>query len=205
MQRFIARVFNTTIFIFTVVFLVAFIYTLVYGGIVPPSTDHRGFKENNFDAPLLYFSSTDRDRAYEHTVLFNKDLVKDSNGCLQVDYTTSKKRNVGVKTKAYETRDLRYIAFMARANKPIILDVGIGCASNPDVLFISKVQITTEWETYKVPIDTFKPVDFAGKTDLSKLRKDDFSSYIEFSVPKSEYEDTGIFWIDKLSLGLNRH
>lgn len=205
MQKFIARVFNATLFIFTVVFLIAFIYALVYGGIVPPSTDHRGFKENNFDSPLLYFSPNDRDRAYEHTVLFNKDLVKDSNGCLQVDYTTSKKRNIGVKTKAYETRDLRYIAFMARADKPTTLAVGIGCASNPDVLFISKVQITTEWNTYKVDINTFKPVDFVGKTDLNKLRKDDYSSYIEFAVPKSEFEERGTFWIDKLSLGINRY
>lgn len=204
MQKFLARVFNTTLLIFTIVFFAAFAYALVCGGIVPPSAEHINTKVNDFDSPLIYFSPNDRLRAYEHTVLFNKELVKDSNGCLQVDYTTSKKRNVGVKTTTYETRNLSYISFMARADKPTILSVGIGCASNPDVLFISNVEIDREWNTYKVEIKDFTPVDFEGKTDLSKLKNEDFTSYIEFAVPPSTTQQTGTFWIDKLTLGLHR-
>ena len=204
MQKFLARVFNTSLLIFTIVFFAAFAYTLVYGGIVPPSAEHINTKVNDFDAPLMYFSPNDRIRAYEHTVLFDKNLVKDSNGCLQVDYTTSKKRNIGVKTTTYETRNISYISFMARANKPTILAVGIGCASNPDVLFVSNVEINTEWNTYKVNIESFTPVDFEGKTDLTKLKKEDFTSYLEFAVPKSDIQQTGTFWLDKLTLGLNR-
>lgn len=203
MQTYLAKVLNYTIFIFIIVFFLAFAYTLVKGGIVPPSNDYKYVKTNDFDSPLLYFSPNDSVRAYEHTVLFDDNLVKDSLGCLQVDYTTSKKKNIGVKTTAYETRDLTYISFMARADKPMELAVAIGCASKPEIFFVRNVNISTKWDSYKINIGDFRPVDFSGKGNVDSLQKEDFAPYIEFAAPRSDIQKTGTFWIDKMALGIS--
>ena len=204
MQNYIAKVFHFSLSIFTLVFLGAFAYVLFYGGVVPPSTDAKFKKINDFNTPMLYFKPNDSLRAYTQTVLFNKKYVKDSNGRLQVDYTTSNEKNIGVKTTAYDMNGLNNISFMARSDKPIRLDVMIGNVSNPDIFYVTTVKVSNDWDVYKLKIDDFKPIDITGANKNVPFNKNELGPYLEFSVPKSSIKTTGIFWIDKLVISYNR-
>lgn len=204
MQNYLAKIFHISLSIFTLVFLAAFAYVLFYGGIVPPSTDAKFKKINDFNTPMLYFKPNDPLRVYTQTVLFNKQLVKDSNGCLQVDYTTSKEKNIGVKTTVYDMNGLNNISFMARSREPIKLDVMVGNVYNPDIFYVATVRVAGDWDVYKISADELKPVDITGTNKNLALNKNEFGPYIEFSVPKSKNKMTGTFWIDKLVISYNR-
>ena len=204
MQNYLAKIFHISLSIFTLVFLAAFAYVLFYGGIFPPSTDAKFKKINDFNTPMLYFKPNDPLRVYTQTVLFNKQLVKDSNGCLQVDYTTSKEKNIGVKTTVYDMNGLNNISFMARSREPIKLDVMVGNVYNPDIFYVATVRVAGDWDVYKISADELKPVDITGTNKNLALNKNEFGPYIEFSVPKSKNKMTGTFWIDKLVISYNR-
>ena len=201
MHNLISKIANISFGVFIAIVFIFVVFLCFYGGILPEGISHASVVKNEFDAPLYFFKSQNRDRAYVKTT-YDKHNVKASMGALEVDYTTSKKDRVGARTTAYTLDGFYGVDFNAKASFPTKLNV-ILMSDDKTYFYVATIELSTNWEAYRLEKDKFSPVKNPALSEL-RLTQDEqmkhLLPYLEWSVPPTDHQITGKFWIDSLSV-----
>lgn len=196
MNALFGGIINHTFQAFSTIFIIAMVIIIIGGGLFPESIFEKTETIQNFDVPIVFLERTNSNRAYMKTT-YNKANVLSGLGSLEVDYTTSKEDYVGIKTTAYTLTKMYEFNIAARADRPTKLAIRLKDRENK-FEFVKVFDIDSTWQTY-----TFYPADFMPKDYKATLAGGKFAPYLEISVPPSEIEATGKFWIDNLKIHLH--
>ncbi len=164
------------------------------GGAFPGSIFNTSLYRQNFEVPVVFIGKTDPNRVYQK-ITYNKNNVKSGLGALEVEYTTSTKNSTGIKTTAYSFEKFYLIRFYARADSPVTLSVVLR-DKEKEIQLTKNIEVTTEWQEYNIV-----PNDFLNQKEIARSNfYYRYDSYLEISVPPTEINRHGKFWIDELRI-----
>ena len=97
MYNYISKIGNISFGIFVGIALLTMLILTAYGGLMPDVLSKESDLRINFDVPMYFFNSTDRNRSYVK-ITYDKNNVDTTFGALEVSFTSSQNKPVGVKT-----------------------------------------------------------------------------------------------------------
>ncbi len=202
MYNYISKIGNISFGIFVGIALLTMLILTAYGGLMPDVLSKESDLRINFDVPMYFFNSTDRNRSYVK-ITYDKNNVDTTFGALEVSFTSSQNKPVGVKTSALVLDGLRSISFKAKADKQMPLLIVLE-DKNHNFYYRARIELTESWQKYTLNRESFKPYrkedsDPSVSPSITSSANP-FTPYIEWAYPESSIRTTGRFYIDSLRL-----